>query len=628
MHSACNEFAGNVAFVGLAIAIWAHLSTWFARRLMARARQAFGLAMGLTAIGSMLLAARVAPGILIDIRHAPLALAAMFGGPAAAVIAGALVASVRIWIGGAGVTDGLVTIGLVLAFGLALHAATQKRQPRVTDILALTAGVVGLLTITSLYLPLLTAHDTFHRAGPELISLNAAACLLGGLILLMTRRSQLERSILEHAFAQSPDFIYVKDRNSRFLIVNDNMATLYRRSGPAALTGRTDFDVMPRHLAEQLFGAEQEMMRSGVPIIDSFENIDDRFLLASKVPIRDAEGRVIGLAGVTRDITERTGLENELRESKNLLAHAMASMSDGFAIFDRAGTLVFCNEQYRTYFPLSAHLRHPGRHITEILHCAAHSGERTDCPPEGMNEWVRDAARALHCNKDEEVELSTGSWVSIRTRLAEDGSAMVVVSDITSTKMAERALRLAAEQLKNLAETDGLTGVVNRRAFDEIFAREAARSAREGTDLSLLMIDIDWFKAFNDTYGHPSGDDCLKRVSACLVDCARRPADCVARYGGEEFVLLLPNTDRHGATKLAQQVMDRLRGLGISHSGSPFGYVTASVGAATGNGRGLRADHERLLAAADGALYQAKAAGRNRMAEGAYIPRDADSLAS
>src|SRR3989338_8597889 len=112
--------------------------------------------------------------------------------------------------------------------------------------------------------------------------------------------------------------------------------------------------------------------------------------------------------------------------------------------------------------------------------------------------------------------------------------AMVMVSDITARKQAETALRIAAEQLKNLAETDGLTGVLNRRAFDEVFAREAARSARDSRPLSLLMIDIDWFKPYNDTYGHPAGDECLRQVSRCLSECVRRPADSVARYGGEE----------------------------------------------------------------------------------------------
>lgn len=614
MNDMWDQFAGNLAFVGLAIAVWSHLSIWFARQWTGYTRHAFGLAAGLTAIGSIMLAVEVSPGVFVDIRHAPLALAAMFGGPVAAAIAGAMVIAFRLWVGGAAMVDGIATVVLVAAFGLGVRAATRKRQPRFADIAVFASGLAVVLVVALSLLPTISRINLLKLAGLELIMLNSAAAVLGGLILFMTRRKQLERSILEGAFSQSPDFLYVKDRDSRFLAVNANMATLYHAGNPAGLIGRSDFDVMPRSVAEQLFIAEQEMMRSGKPIVDSFEHIEDRFLLASKVPLRDREGRVIGLAGVTRDITERTALENELRESKNLLTHAMAGMSDGFAMFDREGRLVFCNEQYREAFPLSADIRVPGALIGDIIRRVADVGEWADLPRNPSELWIASATAALHRNKDEEVELYNGDWRSIRTRLTNDGTAMVVVSDITSTKHAEAALRIAAEQLKNLADTDGLTGVMNRRGLDEALVREAARNAREGTPLSVLMIDIDWFKAYNDTYGHPAGDECLREVSRCLVDCVRRPADTVARYGGEEFVVLLPGTDVAGAKIVAEQFARRLEECGMPHSGSPLGHVTASAGIATGQGRVLRTESRRLLATADAALYDAKAEGRNRAA--------------
>jgi diguanylate cyclase (GGDEF)-like protein/PAS domain S-box-containing protein len=613
-----DEFAGNLAFVGVAMAMWAHLSIWFARQLAGQARPAFGVAAGITAIGSIILAVEASPGVLIDIRHAPLALAGMFGGPVSAVIAAAMVIAARVWIGGAGMTDGIVTVVVVASFGMLIDRSMRRRQPRLSDVVLLTAGLGAILVAALAVLPTLAAGGMLARAGAPLVVLNCAASLIGGLVLFMTRRTQLERSILEGAFAQSPDFIYVKDRDSRFLTVNNNMSRLYHVPGPGALVGRSDFDVMPRPLAEQLFAAEQEMMRSGQPIIDSVEHIEQRYLLASKVPLRDGEGRVVGLAGVTRDITQQTKLENDLRESKNLLAHAMAGMSDGFAMFDRSGTLVFCNEQYRDAFPFSREARVTGANIRDIIRRAAETGERRDNPKRPVEQWIEIAAASLHRNKDEEVELYNGDWRSIRTRLAEDGTAMVMVSDITSTKQAEVALRIAAEQLRNLADTDGLTGVMNRRAFDEALVREAARSARENTPLSVLMIDIDWFKAYNDTYGHPAGDECLRQVSRCLVDCVKRPADTVARYGGEEFVILLPSTDTSGARAVAESFARRLEGLGMVHSGSPLARVSASTGIATGQGQALRTDVNQLLAAADSALYRAKAQGRNRVAEGRF----------
>lgn len=615
MNGIWEQFAGNLALVGLAIAMWAHLSVWFSRQMSGYTRVAFGLATGATSIGSIMLGFAASPGVLVDLRHAPLALAGMFGGPVAAAIAGAMAIAFRISVGGAAMFDGIIAVVMVLALGLAINAMARNRQPRFSDLTYLTIGLGGVLILAMTVLPALAAANLMELVGLELVVLNCAGAALGGFILLMTRRAQIERSILEGAFEQSPDYLYIKDRNSRFLTVNGNMAKLYQANGPTWLIGRSDFDVMPRPLAEQLFSAEQEMMRSGVPIIDSFEHIQDRFLLASKVPLRDREGRVIGLAGVTRDITERTALENELRESKNLLAHAMAGMSDGFAMFDRDGKLIFCNEQYREAFPLSRDARVPGNTIRDIVRRVAETSERVDAPKGSADAWIETAAATLHRNKDEEVELFNGDWRSIRTRLTEDGTAMVVVSDITSTKHAEAALRVAAEQLKNLADTDGLTGVMNRRGFDEAFMREAARSAREGTPLAVLMIDIDWFKPYNDTYGHPAGDECLRQVSRCLVKCVKRPGDTVARYGGEEFVVLLPGTDAAGARVVAEQFGARLEELGMTHSGSPLGRVTASTGIAVGRGQVLRIEAKRLLATADSALYDAKAQGRNRAVE-------------
>lgn len=613
------EYAANIAFVGMAIAIWAHLSIWFGRRSPERVRRyfslMFGLAAGVTAIGSILLAVEASPGIFVDLRHAPLALAALFGGPVAALVSGAMVVAMRIWIGGAGMFDGIATVAMIAAIGLAVNIGMRKRQPLILDLVLTTAGLGIVLAVALILLPTIAAIDLLRLAGTELILLNCGATFLGGLILFMTRRTELERSILETAFSQSPDFIYVKDRNSRFLTVNDNMAKLYEADSAGAMVGLSDFDVMPRAQAEQIFLAEQEMMRSGGQIIDSFEQIANRFLLASKVPLRDREGRIVGLAGVTRDITERTTLENELRESKNLLALAMAGMSDGFAMFGRDGRLIFCNEQYRAAFPLSADVRVPGAHMRDILQRIVETGERARLPDGPAEDWIDAGVAALHSSKDEEVELYNGDWRSIRTRQTEDGTVMIVVSDITANKHAEAALRIAAEQLRNLADTDGLTGVMNRRAFDETFAREAASSAREGTPLSVLMIDIDWFKAYNDTYGHPAGDECLRQVSQCLLDSARRPGGIVARYGGEEFVVLLPSGDVRQARLVADQLSARLAERAMVHSGSPLGRVTVSIGMATGRGQALRTDALRLLATADAALYDAKAQGRNRAAE-------------
>lgn len=166
-----------------------------------------------------------------------------------------------------------------------------------------------------------------------------------------------------------------------------------------------------------------------------------------------------------------------------------------------------------------------------------------------------------------------------------------------------------ARELERLATTDQLTGLGNRRRFDERLDNEVARAARSGEPLSLLMCDVDHFKSYNDRYGHQMGDSCLARVGAVLEGVIRRPADLAARYGGEEFALVLPATSRDGAVRMAERVRAAVRALGIAHEDSEGrGCVTISVGCATVTGQWSAAE---LIALADRALYDAKAAGRD-----------------
>jgi diguanylate cyclase (GGDEF)-like protein len=170
----------------------------------------------------------------------------------------------------------------------------------------------------------------------------------------------------------------------------------------------------------------------------------------------------------------------------------------------------------------------------------------------------------------------------------------------------------SSERFAQLAFTDSLTGIANRRRFDEAFAREWPRAMRENVRLGLLMIDLDFFKSFNDSYGHQSGDLCLQRVAHALHDCVKRPADLVARYGGEEFVALLPGTDAAGATALAEEMRAAIAELAIPHEGSSLARVSLSIGVA-GETPSPSVPPESLLQAADDALYRAKLDGRNRV---------------
>jgi diguanylate cyclase (GGDEF)-like protein len=173
-------------------------------------------------------------------------------------------------------------------------------------------------------------------------------------------------------------------------------------------------------------------------------------------------------------------------------------------------------------------------------------------------------------------------------------------------------LRRANDSLATLAGTDGLTGIANRRRFDEVLALEWRRAERSSTYLAIIMLDVDFFKLYNDEYGHLEGDRVLRRIAGVLAFFARRSGDLAARYGGEEFVLVLPGLDLPEAETVAHAVVAEVQALGIPHSGGIGQVLTISAGvAAVQPQAGLEVDRDLLVREADRALYQAKAAGRN-----------------
>lgn len=176
-----------------------------------------------------------------------------------------------------------------------------------------------------------------------------------------------------------------------------------------------------------------------------------------------------------------------------------------------------------------------------------------------------------------------------------------------------RQLQAANERLLHLTFLDGLTGIANRRHFDEELLQESRRAKRDKTPLSLIMLDIDYFKAFNDTYGHLKGDDCLKIVTSTLKKTLKRPGDLLARYGGEEFAVVLPNTGEVGAAVIAEELRASIESASIIHINSLCAdYVTVSLGVVT---RCPEQDEtpDDMILAADRALYRSKHEGRNRV---------------
>ncbi|MDR7049297.1 diguanylate cyclase (GGDEF)-like protein [Duganella sp. 3397] len=187
------------------------------------------------------------------------------------------------------------------------------------------------------------------------------------------------------------------------------------------------------------------------------------------------------------------------------------------------------------------------------------------------------------------------------------------VAVVRARVRSQLTIKRQADAMRELSMTDGLTGVANRRHFNDRLESEWRRCARANLPLSLIMIDIDHFKLYNDHYGHQAGDLCLQQISAAMKRCAARPQDLLARYGGEEFILLLPQEGPEGAEVVAQRIQEEVRKLAVLHAASPTAAkVTISMGLATAMPPLDRQDANALIRNADAHLYQAKQTGRNR----------------
>jgi diguanylate cyclase (GGDEF)-like protein/PAS domain S-box-containing protein len=245
---------------------------------------------------------------------------------------------------------------------------------------------------------------------------------------------------------------------------------------------------------------------------------------------------------------------------------------------------------------------HPDDRETVVGFCVSQSQAGVDheadyraLTTDGRHVWIRDVVHVVR-RPDGTVDSLIG-----------------FMFDISERKRAEEELLRLHAELERLSLTDALTGVANRRLFDQRLYAEWNDARRAGAPLSLMIVDIDWFKQYNDAYGHVAGDDCIQRIAGVLRAVARRPRDVVARFGGDELIVLMPDTDEAGANALARQCAEAIAGLRIPHGAAVDGdVVTASIG--VGTSRGEEAGGARdFLDAVDRRLYAAKHEGRNRI---------------
>jgi diguanylate cyclase (GGDEF)-like protein/hemerythrin-like metal-binding protein/PAS domain S-box-containing protein len=299
-----------------------------------------------------------------------------------------------------------------------------------------------------------------------------------------------------------------------------------------------------------------------------------------------------------------------LYERKHRLFDATFNSPVPTSVTDKNHTILMANEAYWTKF---GDLPEHQRKIKCYEHRPGKSCHTADCP---LTKIMGGARQYAYESIKEKDGVFRHFIVTAKPLLDARGKAIGSVEsfqEITKRKRAEEALEKSNRKLEALSNTDGLTGIANRRRFDEAMAQEYARHARSGAELSLILLDIDHFKLFNDYYGHVAGDECLQQVAQAMAGCIGRPADLAARYGGEEFVCILPETDSSGAVAIAEKIRRKIIALAIPHKTSKVAEcVTASLGVVTVQCTedGSVVDIVTLV---DEQLYRAKSSGRNRV---------------
>ena len=304
----------------------------------------------------------------------------------------------------------------------------------------------------------------------------------------------------------------------------------------------------------------------------------------------------------------------DIMQAHQLLASSLNSVDVGLQVWDAEDKLVLYNKKIAQ---LEDRLHRP-EHIGQSFEHLLREGLRQGCIPAArgfeeawLNERLRKRALVNQSKEPELVKISAAMWVNVYETRTPEGYLVSAWVDVSDLVLKGQLLEASNEQLAQQSATDGLTGLANRRHFDEALKTEWLRAARRHSPLSLLMVDIDHFKRYNDHYGHLAGDECLRRVAHALSLCAHRAGELVARYGGEEFVILLPASDMTQACETAQRCLDQIMQEALPHDASNSSkLVTLSIGVACLQPKATL-DASTLLKAADAAMYRAKSNGRS-----------------